>query len=114
MRAMMPGRVHRVAQKVLVLGAGMVGTCAALELSLRGHPVTLVDRRAPGGETSYGNSGVIQREAVEPYAFGRDWPTVIAAALGRRLDIRYQLDGLWAAAPQLLHHWWVAVLPRPG
>lgn len=106
MRAVMPGRVRRVGQEVLVLGAGMVGTCTALELTLRGHAVTLVDRRDPGSETSYGNAGVIQREAVEPYAFPRDWPTLITAALGRRLDIRYQLDGLWAAAPQLVRYWW--------
>lgn len=114
MRAVMPGRVHRVAQEALVLGAGMVGTCTALELSLRGHAVTLVERRAPGGENSYGNAGVIQCEAVEHYAFTRDWPTLITAALGRRLDIRYQLDGLWAAAPQLLRYCWVTARPWPG
>lgn len=106
MRALTPERAPRIGQEVLVLGAGMVGTCTALELTLRGYAVTLVDRRAPGGETSYGNAGVIQREAVEPYAFPRDWPTLITAALGRRLDIRYQLGGLWAAAPQLLRYWW--------
>ena len=53
---------------VLVLGAGMVGTCTALQLARRGYAVALVDRRAPGRETSYGNAGIIQREAVEPYA----------------------------------------------
>jgi len=95
-----------------VLGAGMVGTCTALELTLRGYRVTLVDRRAPGSETSYGNAGVIQREAVEPYAFPRDWPTLISAALGRRLDVRYQLGGLWAAAPQLLRYWWHSAAAR--
>lgn len=102
----MAGRAHASAREVLVLGAGMVGTCTALELTLRGHAVTLVDRRAAGGETSYGNAGVIQREAVEPYAFPRDWPTLIFAAFGRRLDIHYRLAGLWAAAPQLLRYWW--------
>ncbi len=106
MATVMDSRARRLGEEVLVLGAGMVGTCTALELTLRGHAVTLVDRRAAGSETSYGNAGVIQREAVEPYAFPRDWPTLIAAALGRRLDIRYQLDGLWAAAPQLLRYWW--------
>jgi len=60
-------------QEILVLGAGMVGTCSALELQLRGHSVTLLDRRSPGQEASYGNAGVIQREAVEPYAMPRDW-----------------------------------------
>ncbi|QPF74360.1 FAD-binding oxidoreductase [Roseateles sp. DAIF2] len=93
-------------REVLVLGAGMVGTCTALELALRGHSVTLVDRREPGRETSYGNAGVIQREAVEPYAFPRDLPTLLTAAWGRRLDIRWQLGGLCASWPQLLRYWW--------
>ncbi|MCH7343346.1 FAD-binding oxidoreductase [Pelomonas sp. CA6] len=93
-------------RETIVLGAGMVGTCTALELALRGHPVTLIDRRAPGCETSYGNAGVIQREAVEPYAFPRDLPTLLSAARGRRLDIRWQAAGLWSAWPQLLRYWW--------
>ena len=92
-------------RETIVLGAGMVGTCTALELALRGHPVTLIDRRAPGCETSYGNAGVIQREAVEPYAFPRDLPTLLSAARGRRLDIRWQAAGLWSAWPQLLRYW---------
>ncbi|MGM9482023.1 NAD(P)/FAD-dependent oxidoreductase [Roseateles sp. NT4] len=92
--------------EIVVVGAGMVGTCTALELTLRGHRVILVDRRAPGSETSYGNAGVIQREAVEPYAFPRDWPTLATAMLGRRMDIRYHLSGVLAAWPALLRYWW--------
>ena len=57
-------------RSILVLGAGMVGTCTALHLQQRGYEVVLVDRRAPGLETSLGNAGLIQREAVEPYASG--------------------------------------------
>ena len=89
-------------QEILVLGAGMVGTCAALELTLRGHAVTLLDRRPPGQETSYGNAGLIQREAVEPHPMPRDLPTLLSAALGQRLDMQYHLSGLLAAWPQLL------------
>ncbi len=92
-------------QEILVLGAGMVGTCTALELTLRGHAVTLLDRRPPGQETSYGNAGMIQREAVEPHPMPRDLPTLLTAALGQRLDMQYHLGGLLAAAPQLLGYW---------
>ena len=92
-------------QDILVLGAGMVGTCSALELQLRGHRVTLVDRVAPGRETSYGNAGVIQREAVEPYAMPRDWPTLFSAALRLGLDVNYHFDGLMSAWPQLRRYW---------
>ena len=92
-------------KELLVLGAGMVGTCAALELVLRGHSVTLVDRGDPGRETSYGNAGIVQREAVEPYAFPRDWRSLLSAAFGRGPDVHYQWPGLLAAAPQLLRYW---------
>jgi D-amino-acid dehydrogenase len=94
-----------MAQDILVLGAGMVGTSAALELALRGHTVTLVDRRPPGQETSYGNAGVIQGEAVEPYAFPRDVSSLVSAALERGLDVHWHMSGVWAAWPPLLRYW---------
>jgi len=93
-------------REIIVIGAGMVGASTALELKLRGHAVTLIDRRDPGLETSYGNAGVIQAEAVEPYAFPRDWVTLFGAALGRRLGVRYQVTGLFSALPQLARYWW--------
>ena len=43
----------------IVLGAGIVGTSVALQLAKRGLAVALIDRRGPGEETSYGNTGVI-------------------------------------------------------
>jgi D-amino-acid dehydrogenase len=66
---------------VLVLGAGMVGVSAALALQSRGRQVTLVDRRGAAEETSHGNAGVIQREAVVPYSFPRDPLVVMKYAL---------------------------------
>lgn len=92
-------------REILVLGAGMIGTCTALELSLRGHAVTLVDRRPPGQETSYGNAGVIQREAVEPYAFPRDARSLLSAALGLGLDVHYHPRALLTVLPQLWRYW---------
>ncbi|WPB56264.1 FAD-binding oxidoreductase [Xylophilus sp. GOD-11R] len=89
----------------LVLGAGMAGACAALELQLRGHQVTLVDRRPPGRETSYGNAGIIQREAVEPYAFPRAWGAIMSAALRRGLDIHYHPGAVAASLPRLGRYW---------
>jgi len=54
---------------VIVLGAGIVGVSAAWELLKRGRSVLLVDRRDPGEETSFGNAGVIEREAFVPIGF---------------------------------------------
>jgi len=86
---------------ILVLGAGMVGTCTALHLQQRGFDVTLVDRRAPGLETSFGNAGVIQSEAMEPYAFPRQASFVLNAALGRGADVHWHARGLWQMAGAL-------------
>lgn len=53
-------------RNVIVLGAGMVGVSCALSLQKRGFTVTLLDRRAPGQETSYGNAGVLARSSIVP------------------------------------------------
>lgn len=85
----------------IILGAGMIGVSTALELQSRGHEVTLVDRRDPGQETSYGNAGIIQTEVAEPYALPRDWATLAAYALGQKNDVTYDLPGLLTMAPAL-------------
>src|SRR5438876_6634945 len=96
-RGSSPGAVAAVAYDVIVLGAGMVGVSAALHLQKRGRAVVLVDRRGVAEETSYGNSGIIQREAVVPYAFPRDWRKILNYALNRLPEAHYH----WRALPQL-------------
>ena len=90
---------------VLVLGAGMVGTCTALHLRQRGHAVALVDRHAPGQATSHGNAGIIQREAVAPYAFPRSLGKLLAVLFKRGADVNYHLSALPGAAPGLVRYW---------
>ncbi|ORE96683.1 D-amino-acid dehydrogenase [Stappia sp. 22II-S9-Z10] len=82
---------------VIVLGAGMVGISSAIQLLDRGKSVTLVDRRGPAEETSFGNAGLIQSEAVMPYVFPRDPSILIGAAFGLRTDARVR----WAALPRI-------------
>jgi D-amino-acid dehydrogenase len=55
-----------VTRTAIVLGAGMVGVSCALSLQKRGFDVTLLDRREPGRETSYGNAGVLARTSITP------------------------------------------------
>lgn len=93
------------APSVLVLGAGMIGTCTALHLRQRGMHVTLVDRRGAGEETSYGNAGIIQREAVEPYPFPRELGKISQAAFGLGADIHYHWGALAEVAPSLLRYY---------
>lgn len=90
---------------ILVLGAGMVGTCTALHLAMRGHHVVLADRRAPGEETSYGNAGLIQQEAVEPYAFPREAGKLLRVAFKRGIDVNYHARALPALAGPLGRYW---------
>ena len=73
---------------VIVLGAGIVGVSVALHWP-RASAVTLVDRRGPGEETSYGNAGLIERASVIPYAFPRDLRSLLRYALNNRPDVRY-------------------------
>ena len=55
--------------KILVLGAGVIGTSTAWYLAARGHEVTVVDRRSgPGLETSYANGGQISVSHSEPWS----------------------------------------------
>ncbi len=54
-------------QSVVVLGAGAVGVCCALELQRLGANVTLMDRKPPGSETSFGNAGVLSRSSLVPF-----------------------------------------------
>ena len=55
--------------KVLVLGAGVIGTTTAWYLTQQGHEVIVVDRReAPGMETSFANGGQVSASHAEPWA----------------------------------------------
>ena len=90
---------------VIVLGAGMVGVSAALHLQQRGRSVALVDRRGPAEETSYGNAGLIQREAVVPYMFPREWGAIFKYALNSGTDAHYHLSALPRIAPFMFRYW---------
>ncbi len=87
---------------VIVLGAGIVGTSAALQLAKRGLAVTLIDRGGPGEETSYGNTGVIGGAGVYPTAFPSSLSRLLAVALKRSSEANYHWSALPKLAPYLL------------
>jgi D-amino-acid dehydrogenase len=90
---------------VIVLGAGMVGVGVALHLQKRGRDVVLIDRRGVGEETSYGNAGLIQSEAVIPYTFPREFGVILSYAMNNRRDAVYHLSALPRVAPWLFRYW---------
>jgi len=89
-------------QKVIVLGAGMVGVCTALELQKRGVQVTLVDREAPGRETSYGNAGVLARSSLIPINNPGLFASLPRMIMNKSTALRYDplfmiRNAVWAA-----------------
>ncbi|HCL85832.1 MAG TPA: amino acid dehydrogenase [Comamonadaceae bacterium] len=89
--------------RVIVLGAGVVGTASAYFLQQLGHEVTVIDRQAvPGAETSFANGGQISVSHAEPWA-NPSAPLKVLSWLGKedapllfrlRADMRQWLWGL--------------------
>ena len=89
----------------IVLGAGVVGISVALHLQKAGRATLLVDRRAPGEETSYGNAGLIQREGVYPYGFPHDFGALFRYAMNNTIDASYHWSAIPKLAPFLFSYW---------
>jgi D-amino-acid dehydrogenase len=91
-----------VGKRVLVIGAGIVGSAAALWLQRDGHQVTVVDKAGPGEGASKGNASVIAIESCIPVATpGILWdvPRYLSDPLGP-LAIR------WSYLPKLAPWLW--------
>jgi hypothetical protein len=73
----------------IVLGAGIVGVSAAWHLLRRGKTVALVDRRAPGEETSHGNAGVVERDGFLPMSFPQKLGDLFRYGLNREPQLHY-------------------------
>ncbi len=89
----------------IVLGAGMVGVAAAVHLLKRGRSVILVDRRGPAEETSYGNTGLIQTEAVMPYPFPRELAKLATYAVNGSSEANWHYSAAAHLAPALFRYW---------
>ena len=87
---------------VIVLGAGIVGTSIALQLTKRNMSVALIERAGLGEQTSYGNSGVIEGATIMPPAFPNDFGALLRVAFKRASDANYHLGFLPWVAPWLL------------
>ncbi|MGH7090905.1 MAG: NAD(P)/FAD-dependent oxidoreductase [Stellaceae bacterium] len=63
-----------MSRRIVVIGAGMVGICAASWLKRDGHSVTVIDSGAPGEGASFGNAGCLNASSVVPMAMpGTIW-----------------------------------------
>lgn len=79
----------RSGQKVVVLGAGMVGVACALSLQRRGFVVSVIDPLGPGAATSHGNAGVLARSSLMPFNHPRLWSQLPGLLRGKNPGFRY-------------------------
>lgn len=91
--------------EVIVIGAGMVGTSIAWHLQKNHSNVLLLDKKLPGSETSYGNAGLIQREAIHTHPFPRQLTEMIRVLPNQGTDIRYRIPAILRYHQALLQYW---------
>ncbi len=86
--------------QVVVIGGGVVGLAAAIELLRDGHAVTIIEPGAPGGEqaASYGNGTLLNPSSVIPMSAPGIWKKVP----GYLMDPLGPLTIRWSYLPTLL------------
>src|SRR5246127_1418550 len=85
-------------KRVAVIGAGMVGVCAASYLQRDGHSVFLLDPGTPGEGASFGNAGAFNASSVTPVSS----PGVIKKVPGWLRDPLGPLSLRWTYLPSVL------------
>ncbi|WP_367109647.1 NAD(P)/FAD-dependent oxidoreductase [uncultured Psychrobacter sp.] len=90
---------------VIVVGSGMVGTSIAWHLQKSGSQVLMLDKKLPGEETSYGNAGLIQREAIHVTPFPRQLSEVMRVLPNNSTDIRYRWSAMFRYLRPLMQYW---------
>ena len=95
-------------RRVIVIGAGIVGTVCASYLARDGHTVTLIDQNDPGEMTSFGNTGGISPASVVPIAM----PGMLRDVPKWLLDPSGPLYVNWAYLPLCLP--WLIKFLRAG
>jgi glycine/D-amino acid oxidase-like deaminating enzyme len=90
------------AKRVGVIGAGMVGICAASYLQRDGHSVFLIDPGVPGEGASFGNAGAFNASSVTPMAM----PGIVKKVPGWLRDPLGPLTLRWTYLPSVLPYLW--------
>lgn len=84
-------------EKIIVIGAGIVGVSAAIWLRRAGCDVILLDRSAPGQGTSFGNAGVLASCSMVPVTS----PGLLLKGPKLLLDPNFPLFMRWAYLPRI-------------
>jgi len=95
---MSPPEAERRDADIVVIGGGIVGLSAALELQSRGRSVAVVDPGDPLRRASHGNAGVLSRGSILPIAGPGVWKNLVRYARGADPGVRLRR----ASIPALL------------
>lgn len=95
-------------KKIVVVGAGVVGACAALMLQRRGHDVTIIDPKPPGEGASYGNAGCFNGSSIVPMSM----PGILKEVPHWLFDPTGPLSIRWSYLPQIAP--WLIRFVRSG
>src|SRR5882724_8918977 len=79
---------------VAVIGGGVVGLAAALELQERARKVVLIDPDEPRARASFGNEGVISRGSIFTVASPAIWGKALRYLLNRDSALRIRYSAL--------------------
>src|SRR6266446_778552 len=96
------------AKRVGVIGAGMVGVCAASWLQRDGHSVYLIEAGEPGWGASFGNAGCLNGSSVTPVSM----PGVVRNVPRWLLDPLGPLSLRWSYLPAIAP--WLVRFIRAG
>lgn len=94
-------------QKIIVIGAGIVGVSTAIWLRRAGHEVMLLDKEGPGAGASHGNAGLLAQWAVVPV----NTPGLMKTGLKYLINPKSPLFMQWSYFPKLLP-WLVKFMAR--
>lgn len=98
----MTDKTRPAPRTVLVIGAGVVGTATALALQMEGHSVTVLDPKAPGTGTSFGNAGSIAVGAAYPTGSPGNWKQIPKMLTDKVSPLRIRASYLPRMLPWLL------------
>ncbi|MGB3246851.1 MAG: FAD-binding oxidoreductase [Sulfitobacter sp.] len=87
-----------MSERIVIIGAGIVGVSTGIWLRRLGADVTLVDRGLPGQATSFGNAGVLAACSMVPVTA----PGLVAKSPKLVLDPHFPLFLRWSYLPKLL------------
>ena len=95
---------NKPGETVAVVGAGIVGVSAALELRRAGRDVILIDREGPASGASYGNGGVLASCAMVPVTIPGLFRTGLKMAFSRSSPLFIRWSRLPMMMPWLLKY----------